>query len=233
LGENTLKINFKDFKLEGTREQITQQLKDLQQELHPLPTEEADKMEQLFSLATLTPDEPSFKDKVIDYIEEYQTASEAVKKYNKLIGEAVQKVAQQMGGKDESFEKAYTTAISRVNSHKLHGANPSEITDKVGYNSYLKLVERSEKAKQKLQAHRFMQTEFLKLSTADAKQLEQNENLSSYSKKEIEYIYKMIIDKRPDADIVAQLEQHIIPYYHELALANGMNEEVELKYIQK
>lgn len=233
LGENTLKINFKDYKLEGTREQITQQLKDLQQQLQPLPNEEVSKLEHLLTLATLTPDEASFKDKVIDYLEEYQTAAEVVKKYNKLITQAVQKVAQQISSKDESYEKAYTTAISRVNSHKLHVVNPTEITDKVGYNSYLKLVQRSDKAKQKLQAHRFMQTEFLKLSTADAKQLEENEHLLMYNKKEIENVYKKITDRKPDNDIIIQLEQSIIPFYHELALAKGMNVEVELKYIQK
>lgn len=233
LGDNTLKINLKDYKLEGTREQITQQLKDLQQQLQPLPNEEASKLEHLLTLATLTPDEASFKDKVIDYLEEYQAASEVIKKYNKLIGQTVQKVAQEISNKDESFEKAYTTAISRVNSHKLHGVNPSEITDKVGYNSYLKLIERSDKAKQKLQAHRFMQTEFLKLSKADTKEMEQNDYLLSYNKKEIEKVYKLITDKKTDAEIIAQLEQNLIPFYHELALANGMNEEVELKYIQK
>ncbi|PZX93028.1 hypothetical protein DOS84_11705 [Flavobacterium aquariorum] len=233
LGDNTLKINLKDYKLEGTREQITQQLKDLQQQLQPLPNEEASKLEHLLTLATLTPDEASFKDKVIDYLEEYQAASEVIKKYNKLIGQTVQKVAQEISNKDESFEKAYTTAISRVNSHKLHGVNPSEITDKVGYNSYLKLIERSDKAKQKLQAHRFMQTEFLKLSKADTKEMEQNDYLLSYNKKEIEKVYKLITNKKTDAEIIAQLEQNLIPFYHELALANGMNEEVELKYIQK
>jgi hypothetical protein len=233
LGENTLKINFKDYKLEGTREQITKQLKDLQQQLQPLPNEEVSKLEHLLTLATLTPDEASFKDKVIDYLEEYQTAAEVVKKYNELITQAVQKVAQQISSKDESFEKAYTTAISRVNSHKLHGKNASEITDKISYNSYLKLVERSDKAKQKLQAHRFMQTEFLNLSKADTKEIEQNDYLLRYNKKEIENVYKMITDKKPDNDIIIQLEQSIIPFYHELALANGMNEEVELKYIQK
>jgi hypothetical protein len=231
LGDNILKINFKDYKLEGTREQITKQLQDLK--LQPLPTAEAAELEHLLMLATLTPDEASFKDKVIDYLEEYQAAAEVIKKYNELIEGAVQKVAQEISNKDVSYEKAYTTAISRVNVHKLHGVNPSDVTDKIGYNSYLKLVERSDKAKQKLQAHRFMQTEFLKLSKADAKEIEQNEYLLSYNKKEIEAVYKMITDKKPDAEIIAQLEQNIIPFYHELAVANGMNEEVQLKYIQK
>lgn len=231
LGDNILKINFKDYKLEGTREQITKQLQDLQ--LHPLPIAEATQLEHLLTLATLTPDEANFKDKVIDYLEEYQAAAEVVKKYNELIVQAVQKVAQEISSKDENFEKAYTTAISRVNAHKLHGKNASEVTDKIGYNSYLKLVERSDKAKQKLQAHRFMQTEFSKLSKADRKELEQNEHLLQYNKKEIENVYKMITDKKTDADIISQLEQNIIPFYHELAVANGTNEEVELKYIQK
>jgi hypothetical protein len=231
LGDNILRINFKDYKLEGTREQITQQLQDLQ--LHPLPIAEATQLEHLLTLATLTPDEASFKDKVIDYLEEYQAAAEVVKKYNELIAQAVQKVTQEISSKDESFEKAYTTAISRVNSHKLHGKNASEITDKISYNSYLKLVERSDKAKQKLQAHRFMQTEFSKLSKADSKELEQNENLFRYNKKEIEDVYKMITDKKTDTDIISQLEQNIIPFYHELAVENAMDKEVELKYIQK
>jgi hypothetical protein len=120
-----------------------------------------------------------------------------------------------------------------VNSHKLHGKNASEITDKISYNSYLKLVERSDKTKQKLQAHRFMQTEFSKLSKADSTELEQNKNLLQYNKKEIEDVYKMITDKKPDADIISQLEQNIIPFYHELAVVNAMDKEVELKYIQK
>jgi hypothetical protein len=231
LGDNILKINFKDYKLEGTREQITKQLQDLQ--LHPLSIAEATQLEHLLTLATLTPDEASFKDKVIDYLEEYQAAADVVKKYNELIVQAVQKIAQEISSKDESFEKAYTTAISRVNSHKLHGKNASEITDKISYNSYLKLVERSDKAKLKLQAHRFMQTEFSKLSKADSKELEQNENLLQYNKKEIEDVYKMISDKKPDADIIAQLEQNIIPFYHELAVVNNLDKEVELKYIQK
>lgn len=233
LEDAILKINLKDYKLEGTREQITQHLKDLQQQLQPLPNEEANKLEHLLTLAALTPNESSFKDKVIDYLEEYQVAVETVKKYNKLVGQAIQKIAQEISSKDESFEKAYTTAISRVNSHKLHGVNAGEATDKVDYNSYLKLVERSDKAKQKLLAHRFIQTEFLKLSKADATEIEKNEYLHNYNKKEINQVYKLITDKKTDAEIIAQLEQSLIPFYHELALANDMNEEVELKYIQK
>lgn len=233
LGDNILKINLKDYKLEGTREQITQQLKDLQQQLQPIPNEQTAKLEHLLRLAALTPDEASFKDKVIDYLEEYQTVSEVVKKYNELIIQAVQKVAKEISSKDESFEKAYTTAISQVNTHKLHGVNTSEVTDKIGYNSYLKLVELSSKAKQKLLMHRFMQTEFSKLSKADAKDIIQNEFLLRYSKIEIEDVYKMITDKKTDAEIIALLEKNLIPFYHELAVANGMNEEVELKYIQK
>ncbi|TRX33236.1 hypothetical protein FNW52_15875 [Flavobacterium sp. ZT3R18] len=231
LGGNILKINFKDYKLEGTREQITLQLQDLQ--LHPLPIAETTQLEHLLTLVPLTLDDSSFKDKVIDYLEQYQAAAEVVKKYNELIVQAVQKVTQEISGNDESCEKAYTTAISRVNSHQLHGKNANEITDKISYNSYLKLVEKSDKAKQKLQVHRFMQTEFSKLSKADRKGLEQNEYFLRYNKKEIEDVYKMITDKKPDAEIIAQLEQNIIPFYHEIAVTNSMNEEVELKYIQK
>lgn len=45
--------------------------------------------------------------------------------------------------KDESIENVYIVVIGKVNGYSLYGVNEVDVINKVSYNLYLKLVERS------------------------------------------------------------------------------------------
>ena len=71
------------------------------------------------------------------------------------------------------------------------------------------------------------------LAKTPVKEIQQNENAAEFSKLYIEEAFKLIKDKKNAADIVDAIEIKIIPFYHDLAVKNTANDEIDLKYIQK
>jgi len=228
-----LKINLNGKAFEGTREEITAQLKDMQLALNPVPTEESTHLEHLLTLATLAPDDKDFKEKVLDYLEAYNTEAENLKRYKEYVIEAAQKLEKEMKNKDESLENAYVMAIGRVNSHKLHGVNEADITDKTAYKSYLKLVERSDNNRDQLMHHRWMLKEISTVAKMPATEIQQNQYIADFSKQEVQEAFKLIKDKKSETEIAAAIELKMIPFYHELAVKNATIDEIDLKHIQK
>jgi hypothetical protein len=228
-----LKINLNGKAFEGTRDQITNQLKEMQLALNPLPEKESTNLEHLLTLATLAPDDKDFKEKVLDYLEVYNVEAQTLKHYNDYLFEAAQKLEKEIKDKDESIENGYVTAIGRVNSHKLNGTVESDVTDKAAYKSYLKLVERSDSKRDQLMHHRWMLKEILALTKIPATQIQQNQNIADFSKEEIEEAFKLIKDKKSATEITAAIELKMIPFYHELAVKNATIDAIDLKHIQK
>lgn len=232
-GNPVLKINLNGKAFEGTRDEITAQLKDMQLALNPVPTEESTHLEHLLTLATLAPDDKDFKEKVLDYLEAYNTEAENLKRYKEYVIEAAQKLEKEMKNKDESLENAYVMAIGRVNSHKLHGVNEADITDKTAYKSYLKLVERSDNNRDQLMHHRWMLKEISTVAKMPATEIQQNQYIADFSKQEVQEAFKLIKDKKSETEITAAIELKMIPFYHELAVKNATIDEIDLKHIQK
>ena len=228
-----LKINFNDKIFEGTRDEILAQLQELQLSIHPLPVEEKNNLEHLLTLASLTPDDKELKEKILDYLDAYTVATATIEKYNDYFVKALQKLEKEMNNKDENLENAYSVAIGRVNSHKLHGVDQAEITNKASYNSYLKLVERSDNSRNQLRNHRWMLKQISAAAKTSAKEIQQNENAAQFSTQEIEEAFKLIKNKKSETEIVDAIEVKIIPFYHDLAVKNSINDEIDLKYIQK
>jgi hypothetical protein len=228
-----LKINFKNQLFEGTREEIITQLKEKQLSLNSLPIAEKEHLEHLITLASLTPDDKELKEKVLDYLEAFTEEKENSEKYNTYLAETAQKLEKEMSQKDEGLENAYAATLGRVNSHPLHGVNEEAITNKSSYNSYLKLVERSNNSRNQLKNHRWMLREMAILSKIPSNEMQQNENAAEFNKQNIEAIFKLIKEKKNAAEIVDAIELKIIPFYHDLAVKNASNDEIDLKYIQK
>lgn len=230
-----LKIKYKDKTYEGTRNQIIKQLEDLQLALRPMPKEDSDDLQHLLTLTTLTPDDDSFKEKALKYLKAYDLNNDILNRYNKYILETVQSLEEEMIRKDEGFENDYVMALGRVNKHKLHDASEEDkkdVTNKTSYNSYLKLVERKNKKLQPLLVHRWMINEISILANTPAEEIHKNENLSNFNKQELSHFFKMMKDKKPDAEIVEELKIKLIPFYHDLALKNVKDDEVEFKYLK-
>jgi hypothetical protein len=233
VSEPILKINFKNQIFEGTQDQIIAQLKETQITLHPLPNAEKDNLEHLITLASLTPDDKELKEKVLDYLEAFAAEKENLEKYNTYFAEAAQRLEEEMNQKDDGLENAYTATLGRVNKHPLHGLKEADIADKTNYNSYLKLVERSENSRNQLKYHRWMLREMAVLSKIPANEIQQNENAAEFSRQNIEAVFKLIKDKKNTSEITAAIEGKMIPFYHDLAVQNSANDEIDLKYIQK
>ncbi|MDR7212228.1 hypothetical protein [Flavobacterium piscis] len=227
-----LKIKHKDKTYEGTRNEIIKQLQDLQLALRPMPKEDSDDLQHLLTLATLTPDDGSFKEKSLSYLKAYDLNSGILDKYDKYILETVKSLEEEMIRKDEGFENDYAMALGRVNKHKMHGVNEQDVTDKISYNSYLKLAERKNKKLQPLLIHRWMLNEVSMLANTPAAEIHQNENLSNFNKQELNHFFKMMKDKKTDTEVVEELKTKLIPFYHDLALKNVKDDEVEFKYLK-
>ncbi|WP_131474503.1 hypothetical protein [Flavobacterium sp. KMS] len=228
--DNVLKIKFKNITLDGTKAEIVKQLEELQLQLNPVPVSETTNLDHLLTVARMTLDDAEFKEKVLDYLDQYTFDKETINKYNSLLSDVCKKLYQEMIQKDENIERSYTDAIGKVNNHKMHGVNSNEITDKISYNAYLKLVERSNKNQQQLVNHRWMLREFSNLAKIPATQLQTNEKIADFSKQEVDTIFDMIANKKPDIEIIEGLEEKIIPFYHQLAVKKAANDEIELKY---
>ncbi|MBS7253179.1 hypothetical protein [Flavobacterium branchiicola] len=230
--EPVLKINFNGRTFEGTRYEITDELQEMQLALQPLPAEENSKLENLLNNARLATDEKDFKEKALDYLDAYAIEAETVKKYNEYFIESAQKLENDMKRKDESLENDYSIAIGRVNSHVLHGVNEADVANKTAYKSYQKLVERAENSRKKLINHRWMFKEIEKLAKTSTSEIQQNQYAADFNKEEIEEAFKLIKSKKTAAEITESIEVKMIPFYHDLAVKNAANDEVELKHIQ-
>ncbi|MFH7015153.1 hypothetical protein [Flavobacterium sp. FlaQc-47] len=227
-----LKIKHKDKTYEGTRNEIIKQLQDLQLALRPMPKEDSDELQHLLTLTTLTPDDKSFEEKALNYLKAYDLNNDILDRYNQYILETVQSLREEMIRKDEGFENDYVMALGRVNKHKMHGVNEKDVTNKTSYNSYLKLVERKNKKLQPLLVHRWMINEISTLSNTPADEIHKNENLSNFNNQELSHFFKMMKDKKTDTEIVEELKIKLIPYYHDLAIKNVKDDEVEFKYLK-
>nr|WP_315238675.1 hypothetical protein [uncultured Flavobacterium sp.] len=227
-----LKIKHKDKTYEGTRNEIIKQLQELQFALRPMPKEDSDELQYLLRLVTLTPDDESFKEKTLNYLKVYDLNNDILDRYNKYILETVKSLEEEMIREDEGVENDYVMALGRVNKHKMHGVNEQDATDKISYNSYLKLVERKNKKLQPLLIHRRMLNEISILANTSADEMHQNENLSNFNKQELSHFFKMMKDKKTDTEIIEELKIKLIPFYHDLAIKNGKDDEVEFKYLK-
>ncbi|MCP2025946.1 hypothetical protein L1276_001086 [Flavobacterium sp. HSC-32F16] len=230
--EPVLKINLNGKTFEGTRDEINSQLKEMQLALQPLPAEENSKLESLLNEAQNAKDEKEFKEKALDYLETYNVEAETLKKYNDTFSEAIQKLEKDMARKDESLENDYSIAIGRVNSHALHNVSDPDVNTS-GYKSYQRLVERAENARKQLVNHRWMLKEINALTKMPIAEIQQNQYASDFTKQEIAEAFQLIKSKKTAAEIAEAIELKMIPFYHDLAVKNAANDEVELKHIQK
>ena len=228
-----LKIKYKEKIHEGTRNEIIKQLQDLQLAFRPMPKEYTDELQHLLTLITLTPDDKSFEENALDYLKAYELNNDILDRYNKYILETVKSLKKDMIRKDEGFENDYVMALGRVNKHKMHGLNGQDVTNKISYNSYLKLVERKNKKLQPLLVHRWMLNEISILANTSANEMHQNENLSNFNKQELSHFFKMMKDKKTDTEVIEELKIKLIPFYHDLAIKNGKDDEIEFKYLRK
>ncbi|WP_207784974.1 hypothetical protein [Flavobacterium sp. HTF] len=227
-----LKIQHKGKTYQGTRNELIKQFEELQLKLQPIPKEDLDDLQHLLTLTTLTPDDASFKEKALNYLNAYDLNNDILNKYNGYILETVKSLEEEMQGKDQGFENDYVMALGRVNKHKMHGVNEQDVTNKTSYNSYLKLVDRKNKKLQPLLVHRWMLNEISILAKTPADEIPKNENLSRFNSQELNRFFKMMKDKKTDAEVVEELKIKLIPFYHDLALKNVKDDEVEFKYLK-
>lgn len=227
-----LKIKHKEKTYEGTRNQIIKQLEELQLKLKPIPKEDLDDLQHLLTLATLTPDDESFKEKTLNYLKAYDLNNDILDRYNGYILETVKSLQEEMINKDQGFENDYVMALGRVNKHKMHGVSEQDAPNKASYNSYLKLVDRKNKKLQPLLVHRWMQNEVSILANTPADELPKNENLSHFNSQELSHFFKMMKEKKTDTEVIEELKIKLIPFYHDLALKGVKGDEVEFKYLK-
>lgn len=230
--EPILKINLNGKTFEGTRDEINTQLKEMQLALQPLPVEENSKLESLLNETSEAKDEKEFKEKTLDYLDAYNVEAETLKKYNDSFSEVIQKLEKDMIRKDESLENDYSIAVGRVNNHALHNVSNPDINTP-NYKSYQRLAERAENARKQLVNHRWMLKEIGILAKMPISEIQKNQYGSDFTKTEIDEVFKLIKNRKTTAEIEETIEVKLIPFYHELAIKNAVNDEVELKHIQK
>lgn len=232
IADAILKINYKKQVYEGTRNEILNQLTTLQEALRPMPKEDTDELAHLLLLTSLTPDDKSFKDKALIYLEAYDANNNILDSYTEYISRTVKSLQREMIRKDEIFENGYVIALGAVNKHKMHSVAEKDRTDKVSYNSYLKLVARKNKKLEPLLIHRLMLKEISALATMAADEINLNENISNFNKQVLSTFFKLIKEKKIDVEIIEKLKIKLIPFYHELATQNVKNDEVEFKFLR-
>ncbi len=228
--DNILKISSQDVVLEGTKSEIITKLEQLQNDLKPLPDEQLEKLNKELNTARMALEDKEFKEKVLDYLDVYNSSKETITQYNSVLSDVIQKLNREITAKDQNIEQVYTTAIGRVNTDKMHGINSEDAKDKVAYNKYLKLVERSNTAEKQLVNHRWMMREFAMLSKLPQNELQNNESIAAFSKMEINTFFDLNNNKKPTEEISKQLEEKMIPFYHQLAVERAVNDSIELNH---
>ncbi|MBP4137457.1 hypothetical protein [Flavobacterium geliluteum] len=70
------------------------------------------------------------------------------------------------------------------------------------------------------------------MANTPADEIHKNENLSNFNNQELNHFFKMMKDKKSDIEIIEELKIKLIPFYHELAIKNVKDDEVEFKYLK-
>jgi hypothetical protein len=232
VSDPVLKIRYQEHSYEGTRSEILKQLKTLQESLRPLPREYNEELENLLQLTSLTADDKSFKLKAINYLQALDVNNTILNSYNEYILKTLKSLQKEMLRKDEVFENAYVTALGAVNKHKMHDVAEKDVTNKVSYNSYLKLVDRKNKKLAPLLLHRWMLKELSTLAASSVDEIHLNENLSDFNTQELSTFFKLIKEKKTEDELIEKLKIKLIPFYHTLATNNVKGDEVEFKFLR-
>ena len=70
------------------------------------------------------------------------------------------------------------------------------------------------------------------LANTSADEMHQDENLSNFNKEELNHFFKMMKEKKTDTQVIEELKIKLILFYHDLAIKNVKDDEVEFKYLK-
>ena len=241
--EPILKIKYKSLAFEGTQTTITKQLDSLQKANKFENETDFNSIQTTLDLAKKANSIKDFKNKALDYLEQYtlltqknkptqtNTSEEkAINSANKTQKTAreVAKATQTTKGAvvslkkylihvEPSFIGANTIARNRVKSHKMHGISPINPKDQASYNGYLRLVERNKLSAQKLAQLQWIGQELNKLKGETIEEWNANTHFNAFYQSEKATIDQLIASKKSNLFIVNYLEKKMLTYYKALA----------------
>ena len=70
------------------------------------------------------------------------------------------------------------------------------------------------------------------LANTAVEEMDKNENLHNFNQGALNYFFKMMKDKKSDKEVTEELKLKLIPFYHDLAIKNAKDDEVEFKYLK-
>ncbi|WP_300977057.1 hypothetical protein [Flavobacterium sp.] len=242
--EPKLKIKYKSYAFEGTQTAITQQLDSLQNAEKFDDTTDFNALQAALDLAKKANNTKDFKNKALDYLEQYDLFAQKNKPAAPTQASEVKKTRTKNKTKNTANDEAKATQVTEgtiitlrkylanvapsyieadrlatqyVKSHKMHGETNIKPEQQPSYKGYLRLVERSNRRAQKLAQLQWMQEEINTIKGETIEEWTTNTNFNAFYQSEKATIDQFIANKKSSLFIVNHLEKKMLAFYQALA----------------
>ena len=222
---NTYRFNYKATTFKGSRVKITNKIRSIKNNslFINIPEIKQKELNGLFRKMRKQPIPKLYKRNAVKFLERLYSYEKFLRLYEQILIEVVESVKKDMKYSDFKFEREFTRAKiklerSKNESNKME-SNLSELAINV------------EKSKLKLLCHRWMRKKF---DTYESVSIIKKPDtlIQEFKKSESLHVFTMIEeDKVPK--INPYLEHKIIDFFHNKALPEISNSDLELEYITK
>ncbi len=237
--DNGERISFKyrDSVFEGTKTQITQQLKNLLYHKH-FSTIPSSKKDELVILHKIVEEERkdtnSYKEKAIIFLDQLYSYEDFLSSYTDLVKTTITNLWDDMQRIDYALEKGFVATKVQVDEHPLHQKKRSEISaaQQSAYQDYQKLVTQIKDRQQKLVSHRWLLPiigGYAKFGGMD----KPGKILQEFMNLEKNKVYRMQSNAPDTKKIQVYLESQLIDFYYKKSLKETDPDKFELKYTLK
>ncbi len=205
----TLSVSYKDYKLEGTREQITQQLIALlnSPEYAVIKDIETVKVKS-FELEKQLKDaqnkgDSAFKSASLDYLKHLQSLKALKATYHQLVFNSLKRLSAEVAKYDGTLEAEYLNQQAKINTAKAKGEMVSEAN-----------MKRLELQKKAYTSHVWIKTEMASLNLERVKS--DAGVLNAFKTKYMSKVISMLNEKKAKEEAIEVfIEKALIAFYHE------------------
>lgn len=215
----SVQFRYREVLYQGRLPEVTQQLRSLKEKpvFETLPSSVKAELERLFQEVETQEDAKPYREKALDFLEALSGYENFLERYDEALYTAVQKIKQELKPMDRELEKRYVEAEKALREYTGQEAAATALRQEM------------ETAAQKLNAHRWMEEQFMNYTGKPV--VATDPFLQECRAAEMDTMLKMNRDDIPMESLQAYLEPQLIQFYYQASLQERKDSKVVLRYV--
>lgn len=215
----SVQFRYRETLYQGRLPEVTQQLRSLKEKpsFETLPPSVKAELERLFQAVESQEDAKTYKEKALDFVEALSGYEAFLQRYDAALYNAVQKIKSGLKPMDMELEKHYVETQKAI--QKSTGQDDATSA----------LRQELEAAAQKLNAHRWMEEQFMNYTEPSA--VATDAFLQEFRATEMDTMLKMNREDVSTETLRVYLEPQMIQFYYQSALEKSKGGKVVLRYV--